>query len=91
MVLAGRSAEQLGIIDFKPSHDIFQRINMIRCENKDNLQQVWSRYQQKFRDLNKLKHYQIKLQINKDIKLKVEPQRSVTYHMKERVNKAIKK
>ena len=64
---------------------------MIRCENKDNLQQIWSRYQQKCMDSNNLKHYQIKLHINKDIKLKVELQRSVTHHMKERVNKAIKK
>lgn len=43
------------IIGFKPSPNVFQLINMIRGENKYDLQQSLLRYQQNLRGLGKLK------------------------------------
>ena len=88
-VLSGQSAKQLGIIDFKPVPKVFQPINMIKSKEKDEIQQILSKYPHNFQGLGKLKNHQIKLHVNPEIKPIVEPQRTIPYHLQERANKVL--
>ena len=62
---------------------------MIYRHNKDQLQQILSKYLHSFEGLGKLKTHQIKLHINTSIKPIVKPQRTVPYHLQQQVNKVI--
>ena len=62
---------------------------MIYRHNKDQLQQILSKYPHNFEGLGKLKTHQIKLHINTSIKPIVKPQRTVPYHLQQQVNKVI--
>ena len=69
--------------------NVFQPINMIHNQNKDQLQQTLSKYSHNFEGLGKLKVYQIKLYIDTSIKSVVEPQITLPYNLQQQVNKFI--
>ena len=54
-ILSGAVAKQLDIIYFTPAKNVFQPINMIHNQNKDQLQQILSKYSHNFKGLGKLK------------------------------------
>ena len=54
-VLSGSVAKQLGILHLTPVKNVFQLINIIPSQNKDQLQQILSKYPCNFEGLGNLK------------------------------------
>ena len=91
-VLAGRIAEELGIIKFDAKPTVFQPVQMIHStDNKETLQNILQQFPQNFEGLGKLKNHQVKLHVDTSIKPVTTPARPVPYHLKERVAKEIEK
>ena len=91
-VLAGRIAEELGIIKFDAKPTVFQPVQMIHStDNKETLQNILQQFPQNFEGLGKLKNHQVKLHVDTSIKPVTTPARPVPYHLKERVTKEIEK
>jgi hypothetical protein len=71
-ILAGSACEELGIIQFNESPAPFQPIRMIETdvpsESKQLLQNTLKNYPENFTGLGKLRHYQVKLHIDKSVK-----------------------
>ena len=93
-ILSGLAAVQLGIIKFNKFSKPFHPINMISRTRSDlsreMLQNVLAHYPENFTGLGKLKHYKVKLHIDRSVKPVVVPPRSVPYHLQDRFDKAIK-
>ena len=88
-ILSGSSAKQLGIIQFTPQQQVFRPVNMIESEDKEQLQDVLSRYPQNFQGLGKLKNHQIRLHVDDNIKPVAESERIIPYHLQHRVDEII--
>lgn len=88
-ILSGNSSLQLGIIEFKKPEETFQPILMIESVEKEELQNILARYPQNFHGLGKLKNYQTKLHVNKDIKPVNVPAHSFPYHLQARAQAEI--
>ena len=89
-VLSGNKAKQLGIIKFSPCPEAFMPVNMIEQEDKNSLQEILQKYPENFKGIGKLRNYEVKLHVNPESKPVAEPPRQIPYHLKERVNKALK-
>ena len=64
-VLAGRIAEELGIIKFDAKPTVFQPVQMIHStDNKETLQNILQQFPQNFEGLGKLKNHQVKLHVD---------------------------
>ena len=91
-ILAGKSAERLGIIKFNSTPDTFQPINMIdkSFEEKDELQEILQHYPQRFQGLGKLKGYQAKLQLKEDVTPAAAQHRNtIPYHLEDSVAEVV--
>ena len=89
-VLAGIPSKQLGIIAFQSRPEVFMPINMIRSADKQGLQEILKGYPECFTGIGKLSNYQVKLHVETGAKPVAEPPRRIPYHLKERVDLAIK-
>jgi hypothetical protein len=89
-VLAGIPSKQLGIIAFQSRPEVFIPINMIRSADKQGLQEILKGYLECFTGIGKLSNYQVKLHLEPGAKPMAEPPRRIPYHLKERVDVAIK-
>ena len=56
----------------------------------EGLQKILADFPENFTDLGKLQHHQVKLHMDPNAKLVIVPPRITPYHLKDRVNKAIK-
>ena len=72
-VLSGSVSKRFGIIHF--------------ANNKDQLQQILSKYPHNFEGPGKLKTHPVKLHIDTTIKPVMEPKRTVLYHLQQQVDK----
>ena len=79
-----QSAKQLRVIDFKLAPNIFQPINLIHSQGKDELQLILGKYPHNYQGLG---NYQ-GLHINQDVKQVVQPKRTVPYHLQDRTKKS---
>ena len=90
-ILSGSAAEQLGIIRFNKHSKPFHPINMISKKrsdiSKEMLQNVLAHYPENSTGLGKLKHYKVKLHIDKSVKPVAVPPRSGPHHVQERLTK----
>ena len=84
-VLAGKMAVQLGLINLSAKSDIHMPINMIKGENKKNIQDIIAKYPENFTGLGKLKDHVVKLHLKDNAKPIAEPPRRVPYHLESRV------
>ena len=74
-ILAGRSAEQLGIIKFSAKPKVLYPVNMIQHLDKKHV----------FRGIGKLNDYEVKIYCDQTVKPIAEPARTIPYHLQERV------
>ena len=90
-ILSGNIAKQLGIIEFKRKAQPIQPVMMIdsRCCDKEEIQGIIAKYSDNFNGIGKLKEYQVKLHVDKEVKPKVDPPRTIAYHLRDRVDKII--
>ena len=88
-ILAGKKAEQLGIIKFTPRAEIFTPINMIKMDKEAKIQSVIAKYPDLFQGTGKIKNYQVKLQVDTSVPSKVDPQRIIPYHLRDIVDEKI--
>ena len=89
-VLAGVHAKALGIISFQKKPDAFMPINVIKLEDKSNMQDVLCQYPECFEGIGKLNQYEVNLHVDPACKPVAEPPRRIPYHLKDRVDEAIK-
>ena len=80
-ILIGSVAKKLDIIYFTSVKNVFQPINMIHNQNKDQLQQILIKFSQNVWGLGKLKAHQIKLNIDTSFKPVAEPQITLPYNL----------
>ena len=80
LVLLGSVAKKLDIIYFTSVKNVFQPINKIHNQNKDQLQLILSKFYQNVWGLGKLKAHQIKLHIDTSFKPVAEPQITLPYN-----------
>ncbi|ESP05193.1 hypothetical protein LOTGIDRAFT_152003 [Lottia gigantea] len=92
-ILSGDKALQLGIINFSPKAEIFFPIHSIDKTTDDvskiSLQKILTHYPENFTGLGKLRHHQVKLHFDVNVKPVNVPPRPVAYHLKECVHCAI--
>ena len=88
-ILSGNASLQLGIIEFKKPDDVFEPILLIEADEKEELQQILARYPHNFSGLGKLKNYQAKLHVDKEVKPVNVPAHSFPYHLQARAQAAI--
>jgi len=90
-ILSGNISRQLGIIEFNRNAQPLQPVMMIdsKCCEKEEIQTIITKYSENFSGLGKLKNYQVKLHVNKEVKPKTDPPRTVPYHLRERADKII--
>ena len=88
-VLSGIAGKALGLIHFNKPESVYKPINMISCDYQTELQTILSKFPENFQGVGKLKSHQIKLHLNTNDKPVVSPQRTVPYHLQERVDQAI--
>jgi len=92
-ILSGEASSQLGIIRFNSKPSTYQPIRMInqqlQPQGKQKLQSILEQFPGNFNGLGKLRNHQIKLHVDTSIKPVTVPPRSVPYHLKDRVDKAI--
>jgi len=89
-IISGGHAKQLGIIRFASSPDPLMPVNMIKMEKKDGIQKTLSDYAGCFQGIGKLRDHEVKLQVDESIKPVAEPPRRIPYHLRERVDEALK-
>lgn len=89
-ILAGKAAEQLGIIRFATQPNILQPMNMIQSEQKSEVQNIVKEHCSVFQGTGKLKNHQVILYVDKSVKPVVEPARTIPYHQQDRVDEIIK-
>ncbi|ESP03022.1 hypothetical protein LOTGIDRAFT_156980 [Lottia gigantea] len=92
-ILSGDKALQLGIINFSPKAETFFPIHSMDKTADDvskiSLQKILTHYPENFTGLGKLRHHQVKLHFDANVKPVNVPPRPVAYHLKERVHCAI--
>ena len=88
-ILAGKAAEQLGIIKFSSTPDVFQPVNMIHADEKQQIQQILQQHPNLFKGIGKLKNHLVKLHVDTSIKPIAEPDRTIPYHLQDRVNEIL--
>ena len=88
-VLSGIAGKALGLIHFNKPPSVYKPINMISNDCKTDLQTILSKFPENFQRVGKLKNHQIKLHLNTNDKPVVSPQRTVPYHLQDRVDQAI--
>ena len=85
---------QLGIINFNAKPSTFQPILMIdktlKGEEMEGVQKILANFSENFTSLGKLRHHQVKLHLDPNAKPVIVPPRITPYHLKDRVDKAIK-
>ena len=79
-----QSAKQLGVIDFKLAPNIFQPINMIHSQGKEELQLILGKYPHDYQGLGNC----LGLHIKQEVKPVAEPKRTVPYHLLDRTKKS---
>ena len=98
-ILAGRMAEELNIIVFNGDRqnvtDVYSMVadEIDTAEGKkfyNDIQEILTPYPHCFTGIGCLKDHQVKFYINDQIKPVVVPRRPVPYHLKNRVDKALK-
>ena len=88
-VLSGKKAVQLGLIKLNPKSETLMPINMIKCKDKKNIQDILAEYPENFDGLGKLKDHVVKLHVNEEAKPTAEPPRRIPYHLESRVQEVI--
>ena len=88
-VLSGKKAVQLGLIKLNPKSETLMPINMIKCKDKKNIQDILAEYPENFDGLGKLKDHVVKLHVNDEAKPTAEPPRRIPYHLESRVQEVI--
>ncbi|XP_053384619.1 uncharacterized protein K02A2.6-like [Mercenaria mercenaria] len=80
-LLGFKSAVELGLLEFNVSSVIVE---------ENSVKEIISEYEDRFQGLGKLKDFQLKLNINKDIKPVAQPARRIPFKMREQVKQQIK-
>ena len=91
-ILSRERAQQLGIIQFNAKPNMYQPIMIINKHledhDKSDIQTTLKDFPENFSGLGKLKHHQVKLHVDQNVKPVNVPQRPIPYHLRERAQKA---